>query len=212
MLKIKKFTFNPFQENTYLLINEYKDCIIVDPGCFNKSEEEELSQYIENENLTPIKLINTHAHIDHVLGNYFVCKKYEIKLSLFQSDFNMLEMVERSAEMYGVPYTPSPQPSIILKEGDVVNFGEINFSVLHIPGHAPDHIVLLSEKEKVLIGGDVLFKGSIGRTDLPGGNHDDLIESIERKIFPLNKDIIVYSGHGPETTIGEEKNNNPFFK
>lgn len=211
MLKIKKFTFNPFQENTYVLINELKECIIVDPGCFSREEEAQLSKFIEKENLTPIKVINTHAHIDHVLGNNFVCTKYKINLSLFKSDYNMLEMAERSATMYGVPYTPSPEPSEFLQDGESLQFGEVEFEFIHVPGHAPDHIVLFSKNSKVLIGGDVLFKGSIGRTDLPGGNHDELINNIRKKVFTLPSDTIVYSGHGAETTVGEEKDTNPFF-
>lgn len=211
MIKIKKFTFNPFQENTYLLINEEKDCIVVDPGCFNRNEESELSSYIETNNLNPTMLINTHAHIDHVLGNHFVANQYQLGLSIFQSEYPMLEMAIRSSEMYGIPYTPSPDPQFFLKDGDTIEFGNTSFDVLHVPGHAPDHIVLINENENIMIGGDVLFKQSIGRTDLPGGNHKDLIQNIKTKIFPLKESIVVYSGHGPETTIGEEKNNNPFF-
>lgn len=211
MIKIKKFTFNPFQENSYLLINDQKECIVVDPGCFDRKEEETLNSYITSNNLKPIMLINTHAHIDHVLGNHFVANKYDLELSIFKSEHPMLEMAIRSAEMYGIPYTPSPEPQHFLKEGDKIEFGGSSFEVLHVPGHAPDHIVLINEKENIMIGGDVLFKQSIGRTDLPGGNHEDLIHNIKTKIFPLKESIVVYSGHGPETTIGEEKNHNPFF-
>lgn len=211
MIKIKKFTFNPFQENSYLLINEQKECIVVDPGCFDRREEDEFSSYIEEHELTPTMLINTHAHIDHVLGNHFVCRQYGLGLSIFQSEYPMLEMAMRSSEIYGIPYTPSPEPQSFLKEGDQIPFGNTHLSVLHVPGHAPDHIVLLNEEENFLIGGDVLFKRSIGRTDLPGGNHDDLLHNIRTKIFPLKESIVVYSGHGPETTIGEEKQLNPFF-
>ena len=211
MIKIKKFAFNPFQENSYLLINDEKECIVVDPGCFNREEEAELSSYIETNNLKPTMLINTHAHIDHVLGNHFVANKYQLGLSIFQSEHPMLEMAIRSAEMYSIPYTPSPEPQYFLKEGDNIEFGDTSFDILHVPGHAPDHIVLISEEENIMIGGDVLFKQSIGRTDLPGGNHEDLIHNIKTKIFPLKESIVIYSGHGPETTVGDEKNNNPFF-
>ena len=211
MIRIKKFTFNPFQENSYLLINDEHECIVVDPGCFNSNEEIELSNYIESEGLTPIHLINTHFHIDHVLGNSFIVDKYNLAVTAYNSEIDMLAMAERSAELYGIPYKSSPKPTNFLNEGDIIDFGTSQLKVLFVPGHSPDHIVLVCEAEDFMIGGDVLFKGSIGRTDLPGGNHHDLIENIEKKIFTLKDSIKVYSGHGPETTVGIERNTNPFF-
>tara|TARA_B110000503_G_C7129823_1_gene406364 strand:- start:440 stop:1078 length:639 start_codon:yes stop_codon:yes gene_type:complete len=211
MIRIKKFTFNPFQENSYLLINNKHECIVVDPGCFNSNEENELSNYIESERLTPTYLINTHFHIDHVLGNNFVADKYNLPVTAYNSEIDMIAMAERSAELYGIPYKASPKPINFLNEGDSIDFGNSQLKVLFVPGHSPDHIVLVCEKEDFMIGGDVLFRGSIGRTDLPGGNHHDLIDNIETKIFTLPGSIKVYSGHGPETTIGEEKMTNPFF-
>ena len=211
MIRIKKFTFNPFQENSYLLINERNECIVVDPGCFSEEEERELSSYIETNKLTPTKLVNTHFHIDHVLGNDFVAKKYNLEVTAYKSKIDMVEMAKRSAELYNIPYKESPEPSKFLNEGDVIKFGKSELQVIFVPGHAPDHIVLVCGEEDLMIGGDVLFKGSIGRTDLPGGNHQDLIQNIEQKIFTLKETIVVYSGHGTETTIGEEKRNNPFF-
>ena len=211
MIRIKKFTFNPFQENSYVLINDKNECIVVDPGCFNANEESELSNYIEVEGLTPIYLINTHFHIDHVLGNSFVAEKYNLPVTAFNSEIDMLAMAERSAELYGIPYKSSPKPTHFLVEDDTIDFGSSQLKILFVPGHSPDHIVLVCDAEDFMIGGDVLFNGSIGRTDLPGGNHDDLIDNIERKIFTLKDSIRVYSGHGPETTVGIEKNTNPFF-
>ena len=211
MIRIKKFTFNPFQENSYLLINQQNECIVVDPGCFNSDEQKQLTKYIEQQNLKPTQLINTHFHIDHVLGNAFVAKEYNLAVTTFKSETNMVEMAIRSSELYGIPYQHSPEPSVFLKEGDIIEFGDSKFDVLHVPGHAPDHIVLISQHDKIMIGGDVLFKGSIGRTDLPGGNHHYLIENIQTKIFTLNEEIVVYSGHGPETTIAQEIRTNPFF-
>ena len=211
MIRVKKFTFNPFQENSYVLINDKNECIVVDPGCFNANEENELSNYIEVEGLTPIYLINTHFHFDHVLGNSFVAEKYNIPVTAFNSEIDMPAMAERSAELYGIPYKSSPKPTHFLAEGDTIDFGSSQLKVLFVPGHSPDHIVLVCEAEDFMIGGDVLFKGSIGRTDLPGGNHHDLIDNIESKIFTLKESIKVFSGHGPETTIGVEKNTNPFF-
>lgn len=211
MIQVKKFTFNPFQENSYILYDNTKECIVVDPGCFNASEEEEIVHFIEENKLTPTQLINTHAHIDHVLGNSFICRKFNIGLYLYSSEIPMLEMAKRSSEVYGIPYNPSPEPSGFLEEGDQITFGESTLNIIFVPGHAPDHIALLNQEQKILIGGDILFKGSIGRTDLPGGNHNQLISGIREKIFTLDEDIVIYSGHGSETTIGEEKRTNPFF-
>ena len=211
MITIKKFTFNPFQENTYILYDDTKSCIIVDPGCFNSMEREQLSEFIGGKDLIPKRLINTHAHIDHVLGNRYVADKYDLGLELFKSSYNMLDLAARSAQVYGVPYDTSPEPSRFIEEGETINFGESALEVMHVPGHAPDHIVLLHKEQKFLIGGDVLFKGSIGRTDLPGGNHHELLDNIQQKIFVLDEEIVVYSGHGEETTVGEEQRTNPFF-
>lgn len=211
MIQIHKFTFNPFQENTYIIYDETKECIIIDPGCFNTREEEELTDFVADNELKPVKLLNTHAHIDHVLGNLFVSEKYELEIMHHFSEHPVWEMAIRSAELYNIPYKPSPEPSIQLKEDDVVSFGNSNLDVLFVPGHSPDHIVLINKEDKIMLGGDVLFHRSIGRTDLPGGNHDELIENIKNKIFTLEDDIVVYSGHGPETSIGFEKRNNPFF-
>ena len=210
-MEIKKFTFNPFQENTYLLFDETKEAIIIDPGCFNSTEEAILEEYIFENKLKPVRLLNTHAHIDHVLGNKFVADKYELGLELYQSEYPMLEMAKTSADLYGVPYNESPEPSSYLKEGDQITFGKTTLEVIFVPGHAPDHLVFLNKSQQLLIGGDTLFRGSIGRTDLPGGNHDELLDNIRKKLFTLNEAIVVYSGHGEETTIGEEKKSNPFF-
>lgn len=211
MIHIKKFTFNPFQENTYLLYDDTKECIIVDPGCFNSSEQNTISDFIEENDLIPVKLLNTHAHIDHVLGNKYIANKYDLGLELYQSEHPMLDYAKASAQMYNIPYDESPEPSSYIKENDVIEFGDSSLKVLYVPGHAPDHIVFLHEEQQFLIGGDVLFKRSIGRTDLPGGNHDQLIQNIKEKIFVLSPSIKVYSGHGEETTIGEEIQLNPFF-
>lgn len=208
---VKSFTFNPFQENSYILSDDTRKCIIVDPGCYNNSEEQELLDYINENNLEPVRLINTHAHIDHVFGNRFIAEKFKLPLELHLLDVPVLEMAEQSAMKYGLEYTPSPKASVFIEEGDMVDFGNTKLDVLHVPGHAPGHIVLYNKSDKVIIGGDVLFRGSIGRTDLPGGNHDDLITNIKEKLFTLEDDIVVFSGHGPETSIGYEKTHNPFF-
>lgn len=208
---VKSFTFNPFQENTYVLSDDTKSCIIVDPGCYNFQEQEELLYYIESNGLNPVKLVNTHAHIDHVFGNNFVSKKFNLELELHRLDIPVLNAAEMSATKYGLNYTKSPEATVFLKEGDQMTFGETELDIMHIPGHAPGHVVFYHKESKVIIGGDVLFRGSIGRTDLPGGNHDDLIKNIKEKLFVLDGEIEVFSGHGPSTTIGFERDNNPFF-
>ena len=211
MIRIKKFTFNPFEENTYVLYDKSGDCIIIDPGCFDKNEEQQLLQFIESNELSPSKLLNTHAHLDHVFGNKFVCDTFQPDHYAYKSEIDMWKLAHTSSKLYDLPYNESPRPNCIIAEEDILNLGDDNLEVIFVPGHSPDHIVLLNKKDKWLIGGDVLFKQSIGRTDLPGGDHKQLIDNIKKKLFCLDDDIIVYPGHGPETTIGEEKRSNPFF-
>ena len=212
MITVKSFTFNPFSENSYILSDETKACIIIDPGCFNESERNVLDSYISNEGLSPSRLINTHCHIDHVLGNKHVANKYGLGLEMHEKDMPLLNAVEISSTMYGVPYERSPEPSRFIEEGEQISFGNSSLEVLFVPGHAPGHIALVSHAQKFVISGDVLFRQSIGRVDLPGGNYDVLMQSITQKLFKLGDDYTVYSGHGPETTIGYEKKNNPFLQ
>ncbi|MCB0802730.1 MAG: MBL fold metallo-hydrolase [Flavobacteriales bacterium] len=211
MMLVKSFTFNPFQENTYVLSDDTKNCVIVDPGCYNNQEQNELLEYIKRNNLTPQRLLNTHAHIDHVFGNRFVSDYFNLDLELHDLDLPVLDAASYSAKQYGLDYTTSPLPKKSLKEGNQIKFGNTVLDILHIPGHAPGHVVFYNKAAKIIIGGDVLFRGSIGRTDLPGGNHQDLIKNIKSKLFTLEDDIVVYSGHGPSTTIGYERKTNPFF-
>lgn len=211
MAKIRKFTFNPFSENTFLLISDSRNAIVFDPGCYEKSEQEELSNYIEKENLKPVRLINTHCHIDHVLGNSFVKNKYGLKLECHQIEEQMLKAVESYSSNYGFSnYSPASVDAYI-KEGDKIKLDEVELKVLFVPGHSPGHLVFYDADGGYCIGGDVLFQNSIGRTDLPGGDHDALLKNIREKMFTLPEDTIIYTGHGPETTIGAEKKHNPFF-
>jgi glyoxylase-like metal-dependent hydrolase (beta-lactamase superfamily II) len=212
MIQIKKITFNPFQENTYVLFDETKECIIIDPGCYTKEEEKKLVALIEGYNLKPVKLLNTHCHIDHVLGNYFVSKTYGLKLGIHQADLETLNSVSTYCHLYGFDaYQLSPEPSYFLSEGDVVTFGNSELEVIYCPGHAPGHLVFYSKTQNFVINGDVLFQGSLGRVDLPGGNFKTLKDSIVNKMFKLPDDTIVYTGHGGETTIGTEKKFNPII-
>ena len=212
-MEIKAFTFNQFFENTYVVFDTTKECIIIDPGCYSNEEENILKTYIDSNKLKPIKLINTHCHIDHILGNHFVSETWNLELEINEKDIDLLKNSIEIAKLYGfINYKESPLPKKFIKEGDVLKFGNSQLKVIFTPGHAPGHISLHSEKEKILISGDVLFNNSIGRTDLPGGNYNILIESIKNKILCLNDSTVVYCGHGPNTTVGTEKQNNPFLK
>ena len=211
-MEIKKITFNPFQENTYVVWDESRECIIIDPGCYEDSEKEILKRFIVDNNLNPVKLINTHCHIDHILGNRFVSENWNIELHIHKLDLPLLENAGGIAKTYGFKkYEGSPYPKHFLKEGEVLNFGKSKLEILFTPGHAPGHICLFSKEEKFIVAGDVLFNGSIGRTDLPGGDYDTLIDIIQNKLMVLEDETVVHCGHGPSTTIGKERMTNPFL-
>lgn len=211
MISIQGFVFNPFEENTYILHDETKECVIIDPGCSNKSEQDEIVQFIKDEALMPVKLLNTHCHIDHVFGNSFVAKKYNIGLEINREDLQVLHSLPQVSHLYGLNAEESVEPANFLNEGDIVKFGSSSLEILFCPGHSPGSICFVSKEDKFIIGGDVLFYGSIGRTDLPGGNHEALISNIKAKLFLLGDDFAVFPGHGQETTIGFERKNNPFL-
>ena len=209
-MQIKSFVFNPFMENTYVLYDETNEAIIIDPGCYAPQETDMLKEFISAKDLKVVKLVNTHCHIDHVLGNYFVKQKYGVPLYMHDSDQETLKSVEVYAPSYGFQQYKSTSPDHFFNEGDTVEFGNTSLDVIFLPGHAPGHVVLFHKLSKQLIGGDVLFRESIGRTDLPGGNHDLLIEGIQQKLFKLPEDTTVYPGHGDPTTVGHEMSYNPF--
>lgn len=213
MIEIKSFTFNPFAENTYVLHDtETREAVIIDPGCYEKEEQRQLNDYITAEQLKVVKLLNTHGHIDHVLGNAWVKDQYNVKLYVHREDEATLRSVETYAAAYGFArYAPS-LPEEYLQEGTTVQFGNASLDILFVPGHAPGHTAFYHPEQKFCINGDCLFQGSIGRTDLPGGDFDTLIKSIRTKLFALPDDTVVYCGHGPATTIGHEKKHNPFCK
>ena len=211
-MKIKIFPFNQFLENTIVLSDSTNECIIIDPGCYNNEEKQILENYIITNNLKPVKLINTHCHIDHILGNNFVSSNWDIDLEINKNDLNLLNESNQIAKIYGfVDYENSPNPKRFLNEGDMVNFGNSELKVIFTPGHAPGHISLYSSKDNFIISGDVIFKNSIGRTDLPGGDFNTLIKTINNKILSLADNVIIYCGHGPITTVGDERKNNPFL-
>jgi len=212
MIHIKKFTFNPFQENTYIAYDETKECIIVDPGCYDENENSILKTFIEQENLKPVALINTHCHLDHVFGNKFVADTYNLSPVMHKLDLPMLEYAPMAASKYGVHLGELPEVTNFIEEGDVVKFGDSEFEIIFTPGHAPGHVCLVNKKENITLSADVLFHLSIGRTDLPMGDHETLLSSIREKLFTLDPEMVIYPGHGPKTTIGFEKANNPFLK
>ncbi len=211
MVKVVTFTFNPFQENTYILYDETKECIIFDPGCSNLTEKQQLVDFIEENELKPIRLINTHCHLDHIFGNKFIAEKYNLKLEIHKEELPVLTYASRAAAMYGVAIEPSPAPGHFIKEGELITFGNSQLETLLTPGHSPASLTFYSKEDQFIIAGDVLFRGSIGRTDLPGGDFDTLINSIRTKLFVLPDEVKVYPGHMQATTIGFEKRNNPFL-
>jgi hydroxyacylglutathione hydrolase len=212
MSRIQVFTFNPFQENTYLIWDHSRECVIIDPGMFDSSEREILTQFIAENDLKPVRLLNTHCHIDHVLGNDFVYRKWGLKPEFHKLDVPTLERGIQSSAMFGIPYDPSPEAGRFIVDGEEIAFGQTLLKTLFVPGHAPGHIAFYCEEDSYLIAGDVLFNGSVGRVDLPGCNPADLVESIQKKVYLLPSDTTVCPGHGTQTTIGREKISNSFVR
>lgn len=206
--EVVKFVFNGFQENTYV-IHDGNNCVIIDPGCYERSEFNEMKEFIEQNNLTPQALLLTHAHIDHVLGCSAILSEYNIPFYIHGEDLITLKSVSSYAHVYGFPgYIEPKEPNHILQGGEKLKFGNIEFEVFFTPGHAPGHVVYYCREENLVINGDVLFAGSFGRVDLPGGDLETLKNSIFNIMFQLPDNTTVFCGHGPETTIGREKVSN----
>lgn len=210
--EIKKFEFSPFAENTYVLWGDDKRATIIDPGMYDRSEQAVFTNFIEENQLAPSQLLNTHCHIDHIFGNAFVAEKYGLDIAAHKLELSNLQGAAQWSTMYGLHMDPSPEPAKFLDEGDIVKIAQKDFKVLFVPGHCKGHIAFHNEEEGILISGDVLFRDSIGRHDLPGGDFNTLEHSIKTKLYTLPDDTTVYAGHGPETTIGYEKLHNPFVK
>ena len=210
MLHIQTFTFNPFQEQTYVIWNDAKDAVIIDPGCYDPGEQQTLQNFIHTHALKPLVVLNTHCHIDHVLGNAFVCKTWNLPLWIPSGEVDQLASVLNYGPGMGIFPQPSPKPAGLLDEKTPMQYLGCVWQVLNVPGHSPDGLCFHIPSEKILIAGDVLFQGSIGRTDLPGGNYERLMTGIIKKLMMLPDETLVYPGHGPATDIGTERNTNPF--
>ncbi len=211
MIRVVSFEFNPFQENTWVLYDETGACVIADPGCYDGGEQRRLQQFIEQHELTPVLLLNTHCHLDHIFGNAFVHRQWGLAPHIHRLDLPFLERAPQISMMYGISMPePSPPPAGWLDDGQEIEFGESRLKVLFVPGHAPGHVAFYAPEEGFVVSGDVLFYDSVGRTDLPGGDWNTLLQSIRKRMFALPDDTRVLPGHGPETTIGREKKFNPF--
>jgi len=211
-LSVQPLTFNSLQENTYIVYDDTRTCAIVDPGCYTPQEQAALDACIAQHNLQVTHLINTHAHIDHVLGNQHVKATYGVPLALHALEAPILQAATQFAPCYGFPdYLPA-EADVLLATGDIIQVGQSTLTVLHVPGHSPGHIALYSAQNRFCLSGDVLFRNSIGRTDLPGGDQASLLQSIHQQLLPLGDEVVVYPGHGPSTTIGAEKSSNPFCR
>lgn len=211
MIEIKKFVFNGFEENTWVLYDETKACVIIDPGCSTPAEQQELDDFIRIRNLKPVGVYNTHLHIDHMFGNEYVMNKYNLKLLIHPDGVHFLNTAVGFASVFGYDLQGVPAHQGEMREGEVIRFGNSELEVIETPGHAAGSFCFINRPQKFVIVGDVLFRGSIGRTDLPSGDFDQLMDSIKNKLFSLGDDFLVYCGHGPETTIGEERRENPFL-
>jgi len=212
MINIDVIPINPWQENTYILSDESGECVIIDPGCLSQEECKLVSDFIDNKGYKPVRLLQTHLHLDHVFGARYIAEHYNLKLEAHLADEFFIDQTVEYAANFGVQVEANP-PVIgnYLNNGDKVTFGQSSLNVIHVPGHSPGGIAFYSESDQFAIVGDVLFRESIGRADLPGGDYDTLIASIKSNLLVLNDEVKVYPGHGPSTTIGHERSNNPFL-
>jgi glyoxylase-like metal-dependent hydrolase (beta-lactamase superfamily II) len=212
MADVIQLTFNAFQENTYIVYDATKACIIIDPGCNSDEEREKLVKEIKRLDLRPERLINTHCHIDHVFGNRFVADTFGLQLEIHEGELLVLETAPQVAALYNIPYkSQSPLPGMFITDNQVISFGQTQLEAIFTPGHSPASLSFFCAADAFLIAGDVLFFESIGRTDLPGGDHQRLLDSIHTRLLPLGDEVTVWPGHGQKTVIGYEKRHNPFL-
>lgn len=212
-MNIKTFEFSPISENTYVVYDETNECVIIDPGCYFPDEKRELFDFITDNDLVIKHLLNTHLHFDHVFGNKFVLDTFHVESKANQQDEFLLEAMPAQMRMFGFrDVEEAPAIGSYIKENDVITFGKQKFVVLEVPGHSPGSVAFYSENSECAFVGDALFRSSIGRTDLVGGNMQQLLDSIRTKLLTLPLDTVIYPGHGPRTTIKEEIKNNPFLQ
>lgn len=211
MITIKLLVFNPFQVNTYVLSDETSECIVVDAACYTEKEKESLDAYIASQGLKLTKLVNTHCHVDHVLGLRHMVDKYGVGLEVHENDIQLLTEAKKHGVIFGFDVEEPPLVTGYLTEGKDITFGNSVLKTFFVPGHSPGSIAFYNPDQKFVITGDVLFNGSIGRTDLPGGDYDQLMKSIYQKLMVLPPETDVLPGHGPFTTIHDEALNNPFL-
>ncbi|MCO5247609.1 MAG: MBL fold metallo-hydrolase [Chitinophagales bacterium] len=212
MTFIHSFTFNPFYENTYIIYNEQKEAWIIDAGAYTDDECKEMADFIDSHLLKPVRLLNTHCHLDHIFGNAFITENYHLSPEWHENESLMAKNASLAASMFGVKAPQYVAPGNLLQVGESLTLGDASFKILFTPGHSPGSVCFYNEKGKYVIAGDVLFRESIGRTDLPGGDYNTLIHSIKNKLLTLPDDVEVYNGHGPQTTIGHERKYNPFLR
>ena len=213
MLDVKKFVFNPFMENTFVVSDDTGEAVVIDCGCLYEKEQKQLIGYLSEKGLKVKHIINTHLHLDHQFGNAFISHTFSIAPKAHRLDEKLIDNLVQQSMLFGIPQEVESQPiGGYIEDGDEVLFGNSKLCAIHIPGHSQGSLCFYSEESKIVFVGDVLFAGSIGRTDLPGGNFEQLISGIKEKLFPLPDSTVVYSGHGPETSIGREKQYNPFFQ
>jgi glyoxylase-like metal-dependent hydrolase (beta-lactamase superfamily II) len=212
VININTFVFNPFQENTYILSDNSGECVIVDAGCYFEEEFKQLFNFISSNKLIPVKLLNTHGHIDHILGVPRLSEFYNLAPEFHKDEMFLVKNAVEQGKLFGLNYNPVLKTEARLEEGSMINFGHSQLKVLHVPGHTKGSVAFVSESDNFIITGDVLFKGSIGRTDLPGeGDYNTLLKSIKNKLLVYNDEVLIFPGHGPSSTIGKERNTNPFL-
>lgn len=211
MIKVEKFVVNPLGENSFILSDETGECVFIDPGFYYKEEHEEIKGHVFANDLKPVKIVNTHCHFDHIMGVEFVRNEYNIPFQAHKEDAFWVDIATEQSQRFGIEMNSVSPVNDFLTENVPVKFGKSELEIIHVPGHAPGHVVFYSKEDNFIIAGDVLFYGSIGRTDLPGGDHETLISNIKTKLFALPDDVKVYCGHGPETSLGFEKTTNPFL-
>jgi hydroxyacylglutathione hydrolase len=211
MIKVNKFVVNPLGENSFIISDETGECVFIDPGFYYEEEHQEIKDFIAENQLNPVKIVNTHCHFDHIWGVEFVRNEYKIPFLAHAEDNFWVERATQQAEMFGFEMDSVAPADSFMVENEYIEFGNSRLKIIHVPGHSPGHVVFYSENDKILIAGDVLFYGSIGRTDLPGGDYQTLISNIKNKLFDLPNETKVYCGHGPETSLGFEKRSNPFL-